>query len=192
MTEPNHISDLAAADVRDPWRSDPRRPPSLRESQVDALAEHMASHGGGLGIEHSEGLFTVMYDWISEEWRGRRDPDTSRATVKARSEDLVDTLMCVMGQVEQGIEFNRFDAGLADLSDPAIYAEATEYFAGPFCACGDYSCPRSADENARCVNRDDGLVLGDELADDDYAGIDYLDEGDTLRIDRDRDYGLEL
>ncbi|MCZ4553664.1 hypothetical protein [Gordonia rubripertincta] len=32
---------------------------------------------------------------------------------------------------------------------------ATNYFAGPFCGCGDYSCPASADANAPCVNQDD-------------------------------------
>jgi hypothetical protein len=25
---------------------------------------------------------------------------------------------------------------------------------GPFCGCGDYSCPANDNENARCVNND--------------------------------------
>jgi hypothetical protein len=31
---------------------------------------------------------------------------------------------------------------------------ATNYYAGPFCGCGDYSCPASDNENARCANND--------------------------------------
>ncbi|GAA4158295.1 MULTISPECIES: hypothetical protein [Microbacteriaceae] len=33
--------------------------------------------------------------------------------------------------------------------------EATNYYAGPFCGCGDYSCAANRDENAECSNRQD-------------------------------------
>lgn len=35
------------------------------------------------------------------------------------------------------------------------YAEATNYYAGPFCGCGDYSCASNNDPNANCSSRDD-------------------------------------
>ena len=31
---------------------------------------------------------------------------------------------------------------------------ATNYYAGPFCGCGDYSCPASDNPHARCVNQE--------------------------------------
>lgn len=34
------------------------------------------------------------------------------------------------------------------------YAAATQRFAGPFCACGDYSCPATDSPAATCVNSD--------------------------------------
>lgn len=35
------------------------------------------------------------------------------------------------------------------------YAAATNTYAGPFCSCGDYSCPANHNPNARCVNADE-------------------------------------
>lgn len=32
------------------------------------------------------------------------------------------------------------------------HGAATNYFAGPFCGCGDYSCPANDNPHARCVN----------------------------------------
>ncbi|PZU04711.1 MAG: hypothetical protein DI630_00930 [Gordonia sp. (in: high G+C Gram-positive bacteria)] len=32
--------------------------------------------------------------------------------------------------------------------------DLTNLYAGPFCSCGDYSCPASSDSAASCVNRD--------------------------------------
>lgn len=34
------------------------------------------------------------------------------------------------------------------------YGAATNYYAGPFCGCGDYSCPANDNPHARCVNSD--------------------------------------
>lgn len=34
-------------------------------------------------------------------------------------------------------------------------SEATWALAGPFCGCGDYSCPASSDSAAFCVNREE-------------------------------------
>ena len=34
------------------------------------------------------------------------------------------------------------------------YTAATAHYAGPFCSCGDYSCPASSNETAQCVNSD--------------------------------------
>lgn len=36
--------------------------------------------------------------------------------------------------------------------DPAEYHADTWRHAGPFCGCGDYSCPASNDPEAECVN----------------------------------------
>ncbi|ETZ57021.1 hypothetical protein L841_3155 [Mycobacterium sp. MAC_080597_8934] len=44
------------------------------------------------------------------------------------------------------------------LPDPQMsvdYAAATNTYAGPFCSCGDYSCPANNNPNARCVNSED-------------------------------------
>ena len=30
--------------------------------------------------------------------------------------------------------------------------DETAHYAGPFCGCGDFSCPRDADDAAQCVN----------------------------------------
>ena len=50
---------------------------------------------------------------------------------------------------------------------------ATNYYAGPFCSCADYSCPRMENTNAQCVNLDLGTT--------DYAGgRDLCDCGDHL------------
>jgi len=35
-------------------------------------------------------------------------------------------------------------------TDPAAL---TAHYAGPFCGCGDYSCPVNDDPSADCVNR---------------------------------------
>lgn len=35
------------------------------------------------------------------------------------------------------------------------YAAATNTYAGPFCSCGDYSCPANHNRTARCVNSED-------------------------------------
>ncbi|MGY1994360.1 hypothetical protein [Mycolicibacterium fortuitum] len=35
------------------------------------------------------------------------------------------------------------------------YAAATNTYAGPFCSCGDYSCPANNNPTARCVNSED-------------------------------------
>lgn len=32
------------------------------------------------------------------------------------------------------------------------HTAATNYYAGPFWRCGDYSCPTNDNDNARCVN----------------------------------------
>ncbi|WP_176459814.1 hypothetical protein [Rhodococcus sp. OK302] len=37
----------------------------------------------------------------------------------------------------------------------ADYRADTIRYAGPFCSCGDYSCPRMDDSAAKSVNRDD-------------------------------------
>jgi hypothetical protein len=37
-----------------------------------------------------------------------------------------------------------------DFSIPGAYDAATNYYAGPFCSCGDYSCAAMTDENANC------------------------------------------
>ncbi|MFJ6099369.1 hypothetical protein [Williamsia muralis] len=34
------------------------------------------------------------------------------------------------------------------------HTAATNHYAGPFCGCGDYSCPANDNDNARCVNND--------------------------------------
>lgn len=34
-------------------------------------------------------------------------------------------------------------------------AAATNHYAGPFCSCGDYSCPANDNPAARCVNHED-------------------------------------
>lgn len=58
---------------------------------------------------------------------------------------------------------------LVDLDHTA----ATNHYAGPFCSCGDYSCPRMENTNAQCVNLDLGTT--------DYAGgRDLCDCGDHL------------
>lgn len=50
------------------------------------------------------------------------------------------------------------------------HGAATNYYAGPFCGCGDYSCPASDRPEARCVNSE--FV--------DYADFDFeYDESDT-------------
>lgn len=138
---------------RSPFENAPRPPLSMKEERANALQDHMAEHEGRLLTEYANGDFTLTYSWVDNEnnWRGWRNPE-GRATVQARSPDLLGTMQCVIAQVDQGIEFHPFDAGLADFSDPAVRAAADQYYAGPFCSCGDYSCPRSADENARCVN----------------------------------------
>lgn len=33
---------------------------------------------------------------------------------------------------------------------PTTYRHLDSYYAGPFCSCGDYSCPRSEDPANRC------------------------------------------
>jgi hypothetical protein len=37
-----------------------------------------------------------------------------------------------------------------DFTRPGEYEEATKYYAGPFCSCGDYSCAAMRDEHANC------------------------------------------
>lgn len=34
------------------------------------------------------------------------------------------------------------------------YAAASTHYAGPFCSCGDHSCPASNDPTAPCINED--------------------------------------
>jgi hypothetical protein len=53
--------------------------------------------------------------------------------------------------------------------DPAA---ATNYYAGPFCGCGDYSCPASDTSHAQCVNQEPG----------DYLYFDVDSEGNTLVV----------
>ncbi|WP_020109756.1 hypothetical protein [Nocardia sp. 348MFTsu5.1] len=43
----------------------------------------------------------------------------------------------------------------------------TNQYAGPFCSCGDYSCPASADESATCASRDDYTLIDLEDYDQD-------------------------
>jgi hypothetical protein len=35
-------------------------------------------------------------------------------------------------------------------NDPDAYSRATAYYAGPFCSCGDLSCPAMNDAEANC------------------------------------------
>lgn len=53
------------------------------------------------------------------------------------------------------------------------HGAATNYYAGPFCGCGDYSCPANNDEHARCVNQE---YPGD------YLSFDYDSEGNTIVV----------
>ncbi|QZH69418.1 hypothetical protein [Mycolicibacterium farcinogenes] len=48
-----------------------------------------------------------------------------------------------------------FDDELSDTDKFVDYAAAMNHYAGPFCSCGDYSCPANNDSSARCVNYDD-------------------------------------
>jgi hypothetical protein len=117
--------------LRDPFESEPRPPLSMKEQRAEVLAEHMANHQGKLLTECADGELTLTYDWAGEDnWRGKRGEE-GRAVVRARSNDLLDTMQCVIAQVNQGIEFHPFDAGLVDFNDPRVYAAATEYYAGP-------------------------------------------------------------
>ncbi|WP_079632939.1 hypothetical protein [Mycobacteroides abscessus] len=49
----------------------------------------------------------------------------------------------------------RHNEALPDTQMFVDYAAATNTYAGPFCGCGDYSCPASANSNARCVNSEE-------------------------------------
>ena len=53
------------------------------------------------------------------------------------------------------------------------HGAATNYYAGPFCGCGDYSCPANNDAHARCVNQE---YPGD------YLYFDYDSEGNTIVV----------
>ncbi len=53
------------------------------------------------------------------------------------------------------------------------HGAATNYYAGPFGGCGDYSCPANNDAHARCVNQE---YPGD------YLYFDYDSEGNTIVV----------
>ena len=53
------------------------------------------------------------------------------------------------------------------------HGAATNYYAGPFCGCGDYSCPANDKPHARCVNQE---YPGDYL----YFDVDA--EGNTIVV----------
>jgi hypothetical protein len=45
------------------------------------------------------------------------------------------------------------------------YTDDTNAYAGPFCTCGDYSCPVSDNPNTNCVNRETPLDFADDVYD---------------------------
>ena len=52
------------------------------------------------------------------------------------------------------------------------HGAASNYYAGPFCGCGDYSCPANDTPHAQCVNQEPG----------DYSCFDVDPEGNTIAV----------
>ncbi|MGV7724201.1 hypothetical protein PJN26_11310 [Mycobacterium kansasii] len=61
-----------------------------------------------------------------------------------------------------------------DFTRHGEYKEATKYFAGPFCSCGDYSCAAMRDEHANCstaeAERSAGWYYPERWTEDDIEG----------------------
>ena len=53
------------------------------------------------------------------------------------------------------------------------HGAATNHYAGPFCGCGDYSCPAGDNPHAQCVNQE---YPGD------YLHFDVDSEGNTIVV----------
>ncbi|ORM37788.1 hypothetical protein [Williamsia sp. 1135] len=57
--------------------------------------------------------------------------------------------------------------------DAGDYADDTRRYAGPFCSCGDFSCPANNDATARCVNREypDDCVIRRPSVEDEISAM---------------------